>query len=51
MFLDKAEHGIQKVEGHYEIQLPFHHPDVNMSNNRESHLAEEENITRREIPS
>ena len=35
MFLDKAEHGIQKVEGHYEIPLPFRHPDVNMSNNRE----------------
>ena len=34
-FLDKAEHGIQKIEGHIEIPLPFHHPDIKMPNNRE----------------
>ena len=58
-FLDKAEHGIQKIEGHHEILLPFRHPDVKMPNNREQavkiaanwQFCLRRNVARRKVPS
>ncbi|KAK3753830.1 hypothetical protein QZH41_016734, partial [Actinostola sp. cb2023] len=34
-FLSIADQGIRRVDGHYELPLPFRDPDVVMSNNRE----------------